>query len=99
MPAASLCVATVARIACEFMRNGRRASFIQAAVMTSDVTTLVARVRAEFSEMPGLRLTLAQAARLWHLEPAVCGRVIAELLRQRFLSQTRSGAFVRADPS
>jgi hypothetical protein len=33
--------------------------------------SLVERVRAEFIEMPGLHLTLPQAARLWGLEPGV----------------------------
>ena len=30
---------------------------------------LVQRVRGEFREMPGLRLTFAQACRLWQLDP------------------------------
>jgi hypothetical protein len=30
-------------------------------------TTLLVRVRSEFLEMPGLRLTIHQAARLWSL--------------------------------
>ena len=38
------------------------------------------RVRAEFQEMPCMRLTLAQANRLFGLPPDVCRRVLGELL-------------------
>jgi hypothetical protein len=38
------------------------------------------RVLAEFGEMPGLRLTLAQAARLFDIEPARCRRVLERLV-------------------
>jgi hypothetical protein len=55
-----------------------------------------ARVRGEYSEMPGLQLTLAQAARLWHLSPLACESLLAALVEQRFLVRTKNGAFVRA---
>ena len=38
------------------------------------------RVRGEYREMPGLRLTVAQAARLFNLEPAQCGQVLDTLV-------------------
>jgi hypothetical protein len=57
---------------------------------------LLERVRGEFIEMPGLRLTPAQAARLWHLESAVCEQVIDRLVRASFLRWTSCGALVRA---
>lgn len=41
---------------------------------------LCARIRAEFRDMPGLRLTLPQAARLFNIEPARCERVLAALV-------------------
>src|SRR5580765_3033459 len=62
-----------------------------------DVETLVHRVCAEFIEMPGLRLTFAQAVRLWGLTPAVCRRVVDELIDVGFLRQTPTGMLVRAD--
>lgn len=62
-----------------------------------DVETLVHRVCAEFIEMPGLRLTFAQAVRLWGLTPAVCRRVVDELIAVGFLRQTSAGMLVRAD--
>jgi hypothetical protein len=40
------------------------------------------RIKGEFAEMPGLRLTLAQAARFFDLSPADCERVLADLVRR-----------------
>ena len=55
---------------------------------------LVRRVRGEYREMPGLRLTFAQACRLWQFDPATCERILGELVREQFLHQTRDGAYV-----
>ena len=41
---------------------------------------LCTRVRAEFREMPGLILTLPQAARLFSIEPSRCERVLGALV-------------------
>jgi hypothetical protein len=38
------------------------------------------RVRGEYREMPGLRLTVAQAARLFNLEPQQCGKILETLV-------------------
>jgi hypothetical protein len=45
-----------------------------------DDRELCARVYAEFVEMPGLRLTLAQAARLFSIDPDRCQRVLGSLV-------------------
>ena len=58
---------------------------------------IVRRVRGEFLEMPGLRLTEPQARRLWALEPSLCNAVLSELVANGFLLRTRDGAFVRVD--
>jgi hypothetical protein len=42
--------------------------------------TLHARIRAEYHEMPGMRLTVAQAARLFNLEPIRCARLLDALV-------------------
>ena len=55
------------------------------------------RIQGEFVEMPGLRLTTAQAQRLWGLERDVCDALLGALVDAKFLSQTRDGAFVRTD--
>lgn len=55
------------------------------------------RVQGEYIEMPGLRLTTAQAQRLWGLDRAVCDSLLGTLVEAKFLFRTRDGAFVRAD--
>ena len=55
------------------------------------------RVQGEYIEMPGLRLTIAQAQRLWGLDRAVCDALLGTLVETKFLFRTRDGAFVRAD--
>ena len=55
---------------------------------------LVQRVCGEYREMPGLRLTLAQACRLWHMDAATCEAVLTRLVRDRVLLQTRQGHYV-----
>jgi hypothetical protein len=52
------------------------------------------RARAEYLEMPGLRLTRAQAQRLWGLDTRTCEQLLDALTETRFLAQTRDGAFV-----
>ena len=52
------------------------------------------RIQAEFAEMPGMRLTLPQASRLFNLERTVCERVLGTLVDRRVLSQSGS-MFVR----
>jgi hypothetical protein len=59
-------------------------------------TTLFERVQGEFNEMPGLQLTIAQAARLWGLEMAACRNVVDALVEAAFLRWTATGTIVRA---
>ena len=55
------------------------------------------RVQGEYLEMPGLRLTLPQAQRLWGLDQAACDTLLGALVDAKFLFRTRDGAFVRSD--
>jgi hypothetical protein len=55
---------------------------------------LVARIRGEYREMPGLRLTFAQACRLWQVNAATCEVVLQTLLAEHFLVRTANGAFM-----
>ena len=55
------------------------------------------RVRGEFLEMPGLQLTMAQAARLWGMDQAACRAVIDSLIEAAFLRWTPAGTIVRVD--
>jgi len=61
-----------------------------------ELHTLVTRIRAEFNEMPGLRLTLEQAQRLWGVDPALCESVINALVHASFLRRAEGGTVVRA---
>ena len=58
---------------------------------------LLAQIRAEFLEMPGLHLTLRQAGRLWNLDPLTCDVALRILVDEHFLGRTRLGAFRRAE--
>ncbi len=55
---------------------------------------LVDRVRGEYSEMPGLRLTVSQACRLWQVDVSTCETLLEELVREGFLYKTGNGAYI-----
>ena len=59
------------------------------------IEQMLQRVQGEFLEMPGLRLTSAQAGRLWGLDPTCCEAVLGALVDAKFLFRTRSGVFLR----
>jgi hypothetical protein len=61
------------------------------------IDEVLQRIQGEFVEMPGLRLTAAQAQRLWGLERDVCNALLGALVDAKFLAQTRDGSFVRLD--
>ena len=56
---------------------------------------LVRRVQGEFLEMPGLRLTFAQACRLWALDSSTCRRVLHDLVAAGFVAVSERGLYVR----
>ena len=62
-----------------------------------EIHSLVERIRGEFLEMPGLRLTVQQAARLWGLDAIACRRVIDFLIGTAFLRWTAGGHIARHD--
>ena len=62
-----------------------------------DFHRLVDRVRNEFIEMPGLQLTLPQAARLWGLDHEASRLVIDALVEGDFLRWTSRGTVIRVD--
>ena len=53
------------------------------------------RVKGEYLEMPGLRLTPVQAQRLWGLDREACDALLGALVDTNFLCRTRDGAFMR----
>ena len=59
----------------------------------------VRRVRAEFDEMPCLRVSYEQAKSLFGLPDDVCQRVLSRLESDGFLGRTSTGEFVRQMPT
>ena len=56
--------------------------------------SLVTRVRGEYCEMPGLRLTVSQACRLWHVDASTCEMLFEQLVREGVLYKTDAGAYI-----
>ena len=61
------------------------------------IASWIERVRGEYREMPGLSLTVRQAARLWGLEPSACRTLFDVLQASGFLRLTDGGGYVHAD--
>ena len=56
---------------------------------------VVAAVRREYHELPGLILTAEQARRLWALDPITCRAVLRRLVDAGELTETDAGGFTR----
>jgi len=54
---------------------------------------LLRRIRGEYSEMAGLRLTLGQASRLWGLSLSASTALLDELTDVGFLARAKDGAY------
>ena len=65
------------------------------AVRHVDVDLLIC-VYGEYMEMPGLQLTLAQAARLWNVDRTQAAETLESLVEAAFLRRV-GDAYVRAD--
>ncbi len=59
--------------------------------------SLLQRIRSEFVESPGLRLTTWQFQRLWNLDPDECQMIIQRLVSTQFLREARDGTLVRRE--
>jgi hypothetical protein len=55
----------------------------------------IERLRAEFLEMPGLRLSVAQTQRLCGVDPALCRDVLDALVDVKFLRVNPDGTYAR----
>jgi hypothetical protein len=58
---------------------------------------MLTRIQGEFLEMPGLRLTVKQAQRLWNLDQVVCESLLAALVDVRFLIESDGMFLQRTD--
>ena len=56
---------------------------------------IVERLRAEFLEMPGLRLTAQQVHRLCGVDQDACRAVLDDLVRETFLCAKSDGTYAR----
>lgn len=54
------------------------------------------RIRGEYREMPGLRLSPRQASRLWSIDGAKCADMLEALVRAGFLRRDRNGLYARS---
>ena len=63
-----------------------------------ELTSILRRVRVEYDEMPGLVLTIPQAARLWRVEKSVVEHVMLSLVAADYSGRARSGSSVGPSP-
>src|SRR5207244_11783122 len=75
-------------------QDRERGRQLQAQLLLDDV---LRRVQGEYIETAGLRLTTAQAQRLWGLDRAACDALLGALVAAKFLFRTRDGAFMRVE--
>jgi len=59
------------------------------------VKQAIDRLRAEFLEMPGMRLSAAQVQRLCGIERTICASALDALVSEGFLSLTSEGRYAR----
>ena len=55
---------------------------------------LVALVRAEYEEMPGLALTRPQLCRMFGIDPVTCAQVVKTLIDAGILTVTPKGSLI-----
>jgi hypothetical protein len=60
------------------------------------IRDVLQRVQGEYRDMPGLKLTEAQAQRLMGIDFDTCAVVLSTLIERRFLRRTANGLYVRA---
>ena len=60
------------------------------------VRDLARQIQAEYTEMPGLSVTLSQAQKLWTLDRETCDAVFERLIERGVVKITTQGRFVRA---
>jgi hypothetical protein len=56
--------------------------------------SLTSRIRAEFLQLPSLKITFQEACRLWHSNESQCLAALEALIAEGFLFRSPSGAFL-----
>ena len=72
-------------------------SIVVTALAPDVLEHVMQRVRAEFTDCPGLRLTRPQAQRVWDLDSQTCSVLLDVLESSRFLKRTVEGVYGRSD--
>jgi hypothetical protein len=72
-----------------------RLHFIEEALVRT-VDDVLTRVRAEYLEMPGLKLTVEQVERLCGIERTLCRSVLDSLVETKFLCVGSDGTYARS---
>jgi DNA-binding IclR family transcriptional regulator len=62
---------------------------------TPAIADAIVRVENEYREMPGLSLTLSQAARLWGMDRGTCEALLEHLIERRVLKRASNGTYIR----
>lgn len=65
--------------------------------MRNGMSEHLSRVQSEYLEMPGLKLTEAQARRLWALDGSTCSDILSLLVKRGFLKRSANGTYLRVD--
>jgi DNA-binding IclR family transcriptional regulator len=66
--------------------------------VTGTAQSVLARARAEYLEMPGLRLTVPQAARLLGVDVGESQRVLRQLEETGLVRRNEQGLYLRPCP-
>ena len=62
---------------------------------TSSYQQVLERIRAEYLEMPGMRLKLEQVQRLCGIEQSICRMALDSLVEANFLCVRSDGTYAR----
>jgi hypothetical protein len=63
---------------------------------SAPLEALLQRVREQYREVPGLKLTKEQATQLFGVAPSVCAAMLRALVMENFLSRAEESLFVRS---
>ena len=83
-----------ALIKARFPRN--QAAMITSPPRSAPLAALLQRVRDQYRETPGLKLTKPQATLLFGVAPSVCAAMLRALVMENFLSRAGDGLFARS---
>lgn len=82
-------------LATEAIKDTRLVSRGSGLVMMRTNEDILSRLRAEFLEMPGMRLTADQVHRLCGVERALCRQALDALVASKFLRVKPDGRYAR----